>query len=138
VRFWLGMAFEQTGRGHEAVHEFEQTIAQAGRAPVYVAALGHAYAVVGRRGDAERMLGELRKRASSIYISPFDVATVYVGLGKANETFEWLERSYKERAFGLLFMNVDPRFDPVRSDPRFSDLLRRIRPSAEDSHSLKM
>jgi eukaryotic-like serine/threonine-protein kinase len=137
AHFWLGMAFEQTGRRHEAVQEFEQTIAQAGRAPVYVAALGHAYAVAGRRGDAERMLGELRERASSTYISPFDVATVYVGLGKVNETFEWLERSYKERGFGLLFMNVDPRFDPVRSDPRFSDLLRRIGPSAEDSHSPK-
>ncbi len=124
--FWLGMSYEQLNRREDAIRELERTVALAGRIPVYVGALGHAYAIAGRRSEALTLVEELQRLSQSRYISPVDVATVYVGLGKNDETFEWLEKAYQGRAYGLVFLNVDPRFDRVRPDPRFAGLMRRI------------
>jgi hypothetical protein len=93
---------------------------------VYLAALAHAYASAGRQSDALAILEELRRRSASEYVSPFDVATVLVGLNLRNEAFRALEQAYEGRAYGLVFLVVDPRFDPIRSDPRCTDLVRRI------------
>ena len=98
----------------------------AGRIPVYLAALGHAYAKEGRRGEALAIVEELRRRSSSGYISPFDIATVYVGLNMYDAAFKELEAAYEDRAYGLVFLLVDPRFDRIRSDPRYADLIRRV------------
>jgi hypothetical protein len=59
-------------------------------------------------------------------ISPVDVATIHVCLGQWNQAVEWLQRALKERAYGLVFLPTDPRFDPVRSDPRFTAVMRRV------------
>ncbi|HUF35252.1 MAG TPA: protein kinase [Gemmatimonadales bacterium] len=126
AHFWLGMSYEQLGRATDAIRAFERTIALAGRIPVYLGALGHAYAVSGRRAEALSLIEELQRRSRSTYISPVDIATVYVGLGRRDETFAWLEKAYEGRAYGLVLLNVDPRFDGVRSDPRFTDLMRRV------------
>jgi tetratricopeptide (TPR) repeat protein len=126
AHFWLGLSYEQLGRREEAIRELERTVALAGRIPVYLGALGHAYAVSGRRAEALSVLEELQRRSDSSYISPVDVATVYLGLGRTDKTFEWLEKAYEGRAYGLVLMNVDPRFDRVRSDPRFADLITRV------------
>ena len=76
----------------------------------------------GPAGKARRLLAALEARP---YISPVDVATIHVGLGERDQAFEWLERALKERAYGLVFLPTDPRFDPVRSDPRFTAVMRR-------------
>ena len=124
--FWLGLAQEQLHRPQEANRAFERAIASAGRIPVYLAALGHAYAKEGRRGEALAIVEELRRRSSSGYISPFDIATVYVGLNMYDAAFKELEAAYEDRAYGLVFLLVDPRFDRIRSDPRYADLIRRV------------
>ena len=126
ARFWLGLSYEQLGRQADAVRELERTVALGGRIPVYLGALGHAYAVAGRRSEALSLVAELERRSDSTYVSPYDIATIYVGLGRTDETFAWLEKAFQGRAYGLVLMNVDPRFDPVRTDPRFVDLVRRI------------
>ncbi len=126
AHYWLGMAYEQTARLSEAIREFEETIRRAGPIPVYSAALGHAYAVAGHSGQARSILAELEARAQREYISPVDIALIYAGLGERNRAFEWLERGFAERAYGVVFLATDPRFDALRPDPRFKDLLRRI------------
>jgi tetratricopeptide (TPR) repeat protein len=126
AHFWLGLSYEQAGRLADAVHELQRTVDQAGRIPVYVAALGHAYAVAGRRADAVKVAEELEQQARLTYISPVDIATVYAGLGQTDDMFAWLEQGFEGRAYGLVFLNVDPRFDAVRSDPRFVDLVKRV------------
>ena len=120
------MAYEQLGRQQEAIREFEETTKRAGRLPVYLAALGHAYAKAGRRDEAQAIVKELRSRTGSAYISPVDIATIYVGLGDKDAAFEWLEKGYEGRAYGLVFINADPRFDALRADSRFADLIRRV------------
>jgi serine/threonine-protein kinase len=124
--FWAGLAQEQLGRPDEAILTLQRTIASSGSIPVYLAALGHAYATAGRRREALAIVEELRSRADSVYTSPFDLATVYVGLGMIDETFRELEQAFTGRAYGLVFIRVDPRFDPIRSDPRYHELVRRI------------
>ena len=125
ARFWLGLAYEQTSKLPDAIRELEATIKYAGTAsvPPYLAALGHAYAVAGQPDKAQRLLAALEARP---YISPVDVATIQVGLGERDQALEWLERALKERAYGLVFLPTDPRFDPVRSDPRFTAVMRRV------------
>jgi serine/threonine-protein kinase len=126
AHFWVGMASEQLSRPDAAIRELEMTISFGGPVSIYLAALGHAYGVAGQRDKALSVLAELKTRAKSRYISPLDVATVYLGLGDADATFEWLERAYQTRASALVFLAIDPRYDLVRSDPRFQDLVRRI------------
>ena len=120
------MAQEQFSRPDDAIRELEMTISYGGPASIYLAALGHAYTVAGQRDKALAVLDDLQTRAKSRCISPLDIATVYLGLGETDATFAWLERAYETRASALLYLAVDPRYDAVRSDPRFGDLVRRI------------
>jgi hypothetical protein len=68
----------------------------------------------------------LKERSKQHYIAPFDVALVYAGLGSKSSTLEWLEKAYDDRSTWLTWIKVDPRFDIVRDDPRYRDLLRRM------------
>jgi serine/threonine-protein kinase len=126
AHYWLGMSYEQTARFPEAIREFEETIKRAGPIPVYSAALGHAYAVAGQVVQARRILAELETRAQREYISPVDIAMIYSGLGEQDRAFEWLERGFSGRAYGLVFVPTDPRFDLLRSDKRYAALMRRV------------
>ncbi len=83
--------------------------------------LAEAYAGAGRREDALRILEEVRGSADHV-----NVAYVYAALGEADAAFEWLEKAYERRQGELGWLQVAPVLDPLRSDPRFQDLLRRI------------
>jgi hypothetical protein len=121
----LGLSYEQLSRPADAIWELEYTVAQS-PISLYQGALGHAYAVAGLRAKALRVLGELQARSDSSYVSPFDIATIYAGLGDGTKTFEYLEKAYQGRVPYLVYLAVDPRFDDFRADPRFRELVRRI------------
>ena len=125
AHYWLGLSYEQLSRPAAAIREFEQLTARAPTS-LYLAALGHAYAVSGQRGKAEKVLKELQTRSDTSYVSPFDLATLYAGLGDRPRTLEWLEKAYQRRVPYLIYLAVDPQFDAFRADPRFRDLVRRI------------
>jgi hypothetical protein len=90
-------------------------------------ALGHVYAVSGKRGEAEKTLVAMKERSTQHYVAPFDFAVIYVGLGATKAAFEWLEKAYEDHSYWMIWMKVDPRFDSLRGDPRYRDLLRRMR-----------
>ena len=81
----------------------------------------------GKRGEAEKALATLKARSSERYVAPFDIALIYIGLGARDATFEWLEKAYEDHSTWLGWLKVDPRFDGVRDDPRYGDLLRRMK-----------
>jgi len=123
---WLGQAYEQKRQYREAIETFQKGMTQAERHPQLIAALGHAYALAGERDKALKALAELREMAKRRYISPYLSAVVYVGLGDKEQAFTWLDKAYQDRSAPLLWLKVEPLFDPLRDDPRFQDLLRRI------------
>lgn len=125
AHYWLGLSYEQLSRPADAIRELEKTVALS-PISLYWGALGHTYAVAGQREKALRVLKKLQPRPDSSYVSPFDIATVYAGLEDRIKTFEYLEKAYRERAPYLVYLAVDPHFDPFRTDPRFRDLVHRI------------
>lgn len=110
----------------EALTQFQEAIRLSGGSAVMKAALGHAYALSGRQEEAEKVLDELNYLSKQKYVSPADIALIYVALNRKNEAFQWLEKAYEERSSTLVYLKVDPAFDDLRSDSRFSDLLRRV------------
>ncbi len=125
AHYCLGLAYEQKGMFAEAIAEFQRAITLE-RNPMYIGALGHAYAVAGRRGEARRLLGDLTDLSKRRYVDPVPVATVHAGLGEKDQAFEWLEKGYEERSSQLTVIKVNPIYDSLRSDPRYEELLRRI------------
>jgi DNA-binding winged helix-turn-helix (wHTH) protein/TolB-like protein/Tfp pilus assembly protein PilF len=127
VAHWhLGLAYEQKGMFDDAIAELQQAITLSGSSPLMIAALGHAYAKAGKRSEANRILDELQKLSAVRYVSSYELAAIYVALGEREQAFQRLERSYKERSFHLINLKVRPEFAPLRPDPRFHDLVRRI------------
>jgi len=109
-----------------AVDDMEHVINSAGEVPTGLALLAYAQALAGRREDAIASLDRSLHAASEAYPSPYSVGLAKLALGEKDEAFEWFERAYRERDEHLLFVRVDPRLDPWRSDKRFADIIRRM------------
>jgi serine/threonine-protein kinase len=122
----LGLVYEQQGKYAEAISEFTQVINLIGRKPLGVAALARAYALSGQRAEAQKLLTELQEQAKVRYVSPSSVAMIFAALGDKEQAFSWLEKAEKTRDGILVRLKVDPRFDTLRSDSRFEELLKRI------------
>ncbi len=126
AHLWLGQVYEQRRMYETAISEFQKGISLSGGGTYALARLGHAYAVAGRRGEAQMVLNQLNDLSKQKYVSPYDIGMIYAGLGENDRAFAWLEKAYEERSVALYFLKVEPSLDPLRSDPRFHDLLRRI------------
>jgi serine/threonine protein kinase/TolB-like protein/Flp pilus assembly protein TadD len=127
----LGWDYEQKRMHEQAIAEFKKAVELTDKnspdfSPFFLAGLGHSYALAGRRSDAEQVLRGLLGRARKSYVSPFDIALIYAALGEKDTAFTWMEKAVEERSTWLVYSKWEPRLDPLRSDPRFRDLLRRI------------
>jgi Flp pilus assembly protein TadD len=112
----------------EAIARFQKAVplAQGNGRSMTLAGLGHVYAASGKKVEARAQLTELERVARQEYVSAVAVALIYAGLGEKDQAFTWLEKAYEERAFELTWLKVEPRWDSLRSDPRFANLLRRM------------
>jgi tetratricopeptide (TPR) repeat protein len=126
-RWELAMVYEQVGRYEEAIAECQKAWSLAGGETGALGVLGHAYAMSGKRAEAQRVLAEMKDLSKLYYVAPFDIALVYAGLGDKGQTLEWLEKAYEDRSYRLTWIKIDPRFDSLHGEPRFHDLLRRMR-----------
>jgi tetratricopeptide (TPR) repeat protein len=123
----LGAAYEQKRMYAEAIASLERAVRMAGDNPLALGGLGHVYAVAGNREEAAEGLRALKNLSAQHYISPYTVAVIYAGLNDDDLTFGWLEKAYQNRDVWLVWLGVDPRFDNLRRDARFAELMRRIR-----------
>jgi eukaryotic-like serine/threonine-protein kinase len=123
----LGWAYERTGRFKEGVSEAKRALAIDGGSLLYLASLGHAYARAGMKSEARATLARLAQASTSRHVSSYHVAVIYIALGDTKVGLDWLERAYDEQSPWIGYLRVDPRVDPVRSDPRFEALLRKAR-----------
>jgi TolB-like protein/Tfp pilus assembly protein PilF len=123
---WLGMAYVKTGRLSQSIEMFNQGIKFPAVKTRNMSALGYAYAVMGRKEEAQNQLQQLMEISKENYIDPCFMAWIYSGLGEKEPAFKWLNKAYEERSNWMIWLKVDPFFDALRSDPRFSGLLRKI------------
>jgi len=126
VHLVLGHALEQKHMYEEAVAELEKAVALSGGSPVYIASLAHVYGVSGRRPQAQKLFGDLQQLCTQRYVSPYDLALASLGIGQTNWAFQSLSRAVEERSPRAAFLGVDPRFDSLRNDARFKELMIRI------------
>ncbi len=124
--WFLGFALIANGQPDEAIPVLEKALALSERNPAVIGVLVRAYAHAGRRTEALRLLDELKRRQQAGYVPSAAFVNAYLGLGDNEQTFFWLERAFKERSPILQYIKVHPFFDPLRGDPRFADLVRRV------------
>ncbi|HSB14836.1 MAG TPA: tetratricopeptide repeat protein [Bryobacteraceae bacterium] len=123
--YTLGLAVLGRGGYEEAISVFEKAAAISPDA-ISISYLGHAQARAGHVDAAIRLTGELLARSEREHIPPRTLAILYTGLGDFDRAFEWLERAFRARDSGLLWLRVLPLYDSLRSDPRFEGILRRV------------
>ena len=126
LHFVLGRCYALKGRHASAIRVFEKAVRSAKDNLLLVTSLVHTYAASGRRVRALKGLEELKKTSKWRYVPTMYFACIYAGLGDKDQAFFWLERAYQERSDGLTYLNVEPTFDPLRSDARFQHLLHRV------------
>jgi tetratricopeptide (TPR) repeat protein len=126
TRFFLGQAYLALDRQGDAVAELRRAGQAMGDPPFARAGLANALAQAGRRADAEEMLAEFERLRAGGYYPAFALAMVHVGLGNHAEALDWLDRAFDERLMGYYLPSVGQLWDPLRTDPRFQDLLRRL------------
>ena len=127
AHLWLGRAYEQERMYPEAITEFEQAGTALKDWPVIIAAAGHTYGRWGHKSDATAALHRMDELAKEEYVTPYGVALVFAGLEDREQAMNWLQKAYEGRSHWLVWLNLDPRFDNVRFDPRFRELLRRMK-----------
>jgi eukaryotic-like serine/threonine-protein kinase len=130
VRWDLGRAYYEKGQYQRAITEFEEAIRAPGQSgggsATSIAELARALAKVGRREEALKILRELENERKRGYRSALNIASIYVALDDKEQVFRWLGRAYEARDADMILLKVLPAWDPVRADPRFQDLLRRV------------
>jgi TolB-like protein/Flp pilus assembly protein TadD len=126
ARYSLGLAHEQLGNYQEAVAALERARDGSRANAATLVALGHAYARSGRKAEAERVLEDLRQWRARAYVSSYLVALVHAGLGDAPQALACLESAFAERDSWLVWLKTEPRFDSLRGEPRFQELIRRV------------
>ena len=122
----LGRAYQQKGMHAEAQAVFQKILSAVPDDPAVVALLGHEYAVSGRHEDAREAIAKLQILATHRYVPAIYFATIYTGMGDKDDAFRWLDTAVSERTEYLVYLGSEPLADPLRNDPRFSELLKRV------------
>jgi TolB-like protein/Flp pilus assembly protein TadD len=122
----IGRAYEQMGMHQQARDAFQTILAFAPDSPAILALMGHEYAVSGDMAHANQILFRLTALSSKKYVPAVYFALVYIGLGRKDDAFRWLDKAYEERCEYLVYLSSEPLADPLRGDPRFTGLLSRI------------
>jgi serine/threonine-protein kinase len=121
--YWtLGLIQEQMGDLDESLAAFQRAIQLTPHSPRMRAALARSLAMYGKHKESQEILVELKGLSEKRYVSPFELASVHFALGQADTGFEWLKKAFQDRCFELISINVDPRFDSIKSDARFAPL----------------
>lgn len=127
AHIFLGFVYVKQGRASDAVTEFERVVELSGRNPSMLALLAYGYASAARHNEARAILDDFGSQSGRQPVSHIETAMIHMALGDLDEAFTLLEKAYEERAWQLGFLKVEPIFDPLRSDPRFDDLVQGLK-----------
>jgi len=124
--YFRGIAYLKKSMLEEGKADLEKGLAIAPASEVALTGVGYGRAVTGRRAEAHRVLDELNELSKQKYVSPIWRVKIYASLVEKDKAFEWLEKAYEDHSIvSVGYIKTNPMFDPLRSDPRFADLLRR-------------
>ena len=123
---YMGRVWQQSGKAAAALGEYRRALDLSQGDTNELGWLGQGYAAARQGSEARKTLAELRERAQQTYVQPIAVAMIHTLLGERAEAFDWLQRAYDDRSTGLVYLKVDPVWDEIRTDSRFTDLSRRI------------
>lgn len=126
AHWFLGFVLIAKGQPDQAIPELEKTVSMTHRNPGSIEILAMAYARAGRRSEALHLMNELKQRRKETYVPAGAFINPYIGLGDYDQVFAGFERAYQEQSNIMQFLKVHPFFDPIREDPRFKDLVRRV------------
>jgi serine/threonine protein kinase/tetratricopeptide (TPR) repeat protein len=122
----LGYVHMQNGRFQAALEEFQKAVVFSGNAPYFISDLGYGYARAGNKLEAQKRLEELKELRKRRFVDARDIGLVYMGLGDNDQALAWFDRAVEEGSTGLVDLKISAAYDPLRSDPRFADLVRRV------------
>ncbi|MGB7621134.1 MAG: protein kinase [Terriglobia bacterium] len=126
THLWLAHVYQQKGLFEEAMSELQTGTRLSGDSTYALAKLGHGYAMAGKSDEARAVLSQLSALSKKKYVSPYDMAIVHVGLKENDQAFAWLEKAFEHRSLWLGYLKLEPQLDPLRTDPRFQELVRRV------------
>lgn len=126
AHYWLGLSHAGLGRADGALAEFNRCVEIGGRNPQTLTGLAYGHAMAGRRDEARAILREIEGMARERYVSPYYRAQVLAGLGDKEAAVSALSDALEERAHWLTFMHMDPVMDPLRGEPRFQEIVRKV------------
>jgi tetratricopeptide (TPR) repeat protein len=126
AHFLLGRALEQKGDFQAAITEFNTARTASQDSNEMLTAVGQGYAMWGKRDEAKKVLAELTRRSKQNYVSPHFMAIIYTSLGERDLAFQWLNKAVEKRFPPLIYLKVNPIWDNLRSDPRFTEVLARV------------
>ncbi len=133
AHLWFGRPYLQKGMFVEAISELKKAVDLSSGSTISLAVLGHAYASAGKREEALEIVEKLVERSKQQYIPSYWIAMIYIGLADRENAVVWLERAYQERSSWLVWINVEPRFDTLRVDPRYASLVSKMKLTAKSS-----
>ena len=126
AHWFLGHTYAVNKQFEQAIAASQKAVDVSQRAPGALGMLGMVYALAGQKNEANKILNELLEMNKRRYVTPAALANLYIGLDNKDQAFFWLEKAFQERSNYLAYLKVFPILDPLRSDPRFADLVRRV------------
>jgi TolB-like protein/Tfp pilus assembly protein PilF len=122
----LAKALTHKGKYREAIAELQKAPGAVQKVPLFLGQLGHAYALDSQRGEAEKIVQDLKDPSNARYGSAYAIAQMQTALGHKDQAFEWLQKACEERHPRVIWLRVDPTWDTLRSDPRFDAILQQM------------
>ena len=126
VHFENGLAHVQLGHHETALAEIKRGLLLSENSTHIKAGLGIIYARAGKKANAQNVIHELIAESGQRYVSPLDIALIYSVMDEREKAFEWLDKAFTERTPWLIELNVNPDWEPIRDDPRFQEMLRKL------------
>lgn len=123
----LGRTYVSQKRYDAGIAEYNQAIAISGRRPALVALLGYAHGMAGRKSETEKLLHELEASSSPRLVLPNNFISIYLGLNDKKKAMEWMERNFRERQSAIIVLGIEPKYDALRDEPRFQEMLRELK-----------
>jgi tetratricopeptide (TPR) repeat protein len=122
----LGQAHLANGHFPEALAELKKALDLSEGDTNELATLAYGHAAAHETAEARKLLQELKERSEQTYVQPLALAVIHIGRGNRDEAFDWLAKAFADRSAGLVYLKIDPVFDSLSTDERFTDLVRRV------------